>query len=95
MPDGCRQDVEHPLLPELLRHLSHRRSVKPVVPVVLPDGGFNGVLTAHIGAEGCAVGVQLAILPRVIGGIGIDRQLPELFASSFAVSSMLSRIVSM
>ena len=84
MADGCRQDVEHPLLPELLRHLSHRRpSVQPVVPVVLPDGGFNGLLTAHIGAEGRAVNVQLPILPRVIGGIGINRQLTELFCFVF------------
>ena len=79
MADGCRQDVEHPLLPELLRHLSHRRSVKAVVMVIVPDGGFNGVLTAHIGAEGRAVNVQLPILPRVVGGIGINRQLTELF----------------
>ena len=84
MADGCRQDVEHPFLSELLRHLSHRRpSVQPVVPVVLPDGGFNGLLTAHIGAEGRAVNVQLPILPRVIGGIGINRQLTELFCFVF------------
>ena len=79
MTDGGGEDVEHPLLPELLRHLSHRRSVKAVVMVIVPDGGFNGILTAHIGAEGRAVGVQLPILPRVVGGIGIDRQLTELF----------------
>ena len=83
MADGCRQDVEHPLLPELLRHLSHRRSVKAVVMVIVPDGGFNGVLTAHIGAEGRAVNVQLPLFPRVIGGIGIDRQIPELFCFVF------------
>ena len=83
MADGSRQDVEHPLLSELLRHLSHRRSVKAVVMVIVPDGGFNGVLTAHIGAEGRAVNVQLPLFPRVIGGIGIDRQIPELFCFVF------------
>ena len=83
VPDGCRQDVEHPLLPELLRHLSHRRSVKAVVMVIVPDGGFNGVLAAYVGVEGRAVGVQLPILPRVVGRIGIDRQLPELFCFVF------------
>ena len=68
--DGCRQDVEHPLLSELLRYLSHRRpGVQPVVPVVLPDGGFNGLLAAHIGMEGGAVFVQLPVLPRMAGGI--------------------------
>ena len=51
MADGCRQDVEHPLLSELLRYLSHRPGVQPVVPVVLPDGGFNGLLAAHIGEK--------------------------------------------
>ena len=80
MADGGREDVEHPLLPELLRHLSHRRpSVQPVVPVVLPDGGFNGVLTAYVGAERSKVNIQFPILPRVIGGVGIDRQIPEFF----------------
>ena len=83
MADGCRQDVEHPLLSELLRHLSHRRSVKAVVMVIVPDGGFNGVLTAHIGAEGRTVNVQLPLFPRVIGGVGIDRQIPELFCFVF------------
>ena len=81
--DGCRQDVEHPLLSELLRYLSHRPGVQPVVPVVLPDGGFNGLLAAHIGAEGRAVNVQLPLFPRVIGGVGIDRQIPELFCFVF------------
>lgn len=79
MADGGGEDVEHPLLPELLRHLSHCRSVKAVIMIIVPDGGFNGVLTAHIGAERRAVGVQLPILLRVAGGIGIDRQLTELF----------------
>ena len=83
MADGSRQDVEHPLLSELLRHLSHRRSVKAVVMVIVPDGGFNGLLAAYVGAEGRAVNIQLAILPRVIGGVGIDRQLPELFRLIF------------
>ena len=83
VPDGGRENVEHPLLPELLRHLSHRRSVKTVVMVIIPDGGFNGVLAAHIGAEGRAVGVQLPLFPRVAGGIGIDRQLTELFRLIF------------
>ena len=83
MADGGREDVEHPLLSELLRHLSHRRSVKAVVMVIVPDGGFNGVLTAHIGAEGRAVNVQLPLFPRVIGGVGIDRQIPELFCFVF------------
>ena len=83
MADGCRQDVEHPLLSELLRYLSHRRSVKAVVMVIVPDGGFNGVLTAHIGAEGRTVNVQLPLFPRVIGGVGIDRQIPELFCFVF------------
>ena len=78
--DGCRQDIEHPLLSELLRYLSHRRpGVQPVVPVVLPDGGFNGLLAAHVGMEGGAVFVQLPALPRMAGGIGIDRQLFEPF----------------
>ena len=47
--------------------------------VIVPDGGFNGVLTAHIGAEGRAVNIQLPILLRVVGGIRIDRQLTEFF----------------
>ena len=79
MADGGGEDIEHPLLPELLRYLSHRRSVKAVVMVIVPDGGFNGLLAAHIGMEGGAVFVQLPALPRMAGGIGIDRQLLEPF----------------
>ena len=95
MADGSRQDVEHPLLPELLRHLSHRRpSVQPVVPVVLPDGGFNGLLAAYVGVEGGTVFVQLPALPRVIGGVGIDRQIPELFCFVFcrALDAVADRV---
>ena len=65
LTDGDGKDVKRAVIAELLHHLSDRRCIQPVIPVVVTDGGFNRFLAGCVRLIGGAVGSKLVMLSGI------------------------------
>ena len=78
--DGIGQHIQRPFQPKLFHHLGQRPFSQPVIPIVQGNRRFNRFFAGNIRLMGGAEQRGFLMLPGIIGGVGINRDVFGVFS---------------